>query len=246
MLITERAQQLSVDAQTYQDHLKGTEQDQQLLDVINRFAAWTGSAERALSLYAEASTRGVAVPAGQDDTIKTARKDARALRRELAKPDVGTAVLNRKAYDSARLSAEKLVNHLERLAKEAWDAAYAEAFPDGVDEVNIPDLPGIAQQAARAGRLTAQARALAINPLTELQSGKTAVEQFDRLENTGAELLEARKALTDALGMFPTDVRAFIEAAAAETGASLSLLTDAVRAWLDEHGQLDEYRVLPK
>lgn len=244
MLITDRAQKLSVAAQAYGQHLAGEQQDQRLVDALKRLDGFQVAVRRALTLYLEADRRSVDTPSGQPAVIKTAQKDAKALRRELAKEDVGATVLNRKPYENARSSGEKAVAHLERLARDCWDRAFAEKFPDGLEDVRVPDLPGITSQVVRVRSLSARARALATSPFPELDGGETAATLFDRLDQLSAELVEARQHLETALGDIPPDVRAFIDAAGSEEGAPLSLLTDSVRAWLQQHHKLDGYRAV--
>lgn len=243
MLISERSQKLSIAAQAYGQRLAGEQQDQRLLDAIQRFDGFQRASSQALALYREAVQRSVETAPGQPDVFKTARKEAATLRRELGKEDVGATVLSRKPYENARASAEKVIAHLERLAKDCWERAFAEEFPAGLDDVRVPDLPGLAGSAARVRTLSQKARVLSFNPLPELAGGESAVALFDRLEQLSRDLAEARRQLETALGDIPPDVRTFIDGAGSEEGAPLSLLTDSVRTWLEQHQKLDGYRV---
>jgi hypothetical protein len=245
MLITERAQQVSVRAQAYRGDIDNQEQQGHLDAAVARFAKYAERVGGALELLRQARARDVAVPDGQTATLREAGKHAKTLRRELAKPEVGSAVLSRKPEEHARKSAEKVVSHLERMSGDAWEAAWKTAFPDGAPERRIPDLPGIDKKVIAYGKLASRARALRRSLLDDDAAKRDVDALFRRLDELSAEFTEASRALGDALGEFPPEVRRFVHAAADETGASLALVTESVYRWLEENNLLEDYLVKP-
>lgn len=139
------------------------------------------------------------------------------------------------AVQDALKAAENLVKSRENVLRSAAEAERTRLDAGG--QRSIPSLPGresLQTQAKNARAALAKRGPAAVAELPD------AIDGWRRAaEDLKVSIAETEQAVTD----LPLDIRVFIEAAVSESGADWSLLTPAVRAWLDTDGNGDGYWV---
>jgi hypothetical protein len=139
------------------------------------------------------------------------------------------------AIQDALKSAESLIKSRENVLRSVAEAERTRIDADG--QKPIPSLPGresLQTQAKNARAALARRGPLAVADLPEA---------VDRWRRAAEDLRVAAAETEQALTVLPIDIREFIAAAVSESGADWSLLTPAVRAWLDTDGNGDGYWV---
>jgi hypothetical protein len=185
----------------------------------------------------ELTVRGLTVvlpPFGRGKHPANLRRTATQILNGEASDDLANR-LKGPAVQDALKAAESLVKSRENVLRSAAEAERTRLDADG--QRPIPSLPGRESLQTQAKNARA---ALAKRGPEAVADLPVAVDRWRRAaEDLKAAIAETEQAVTD----LPLDIRVFIEAAASENGADWTLLTPAVRAWLDTDSNGDGYWV---
>lgn len=141
------------------------------------------------------------------------------------------------AVQDALKAAEDSVKSCEQALAKAAEAERQRLYPADLDDP-IPALPGGESLQARAGRIRTALGKRASSDVTELPP---AIKQW---RQAATDWENVRNEVRHAVEQLPPEIKAFVEAAAGrEHGAPWSMVTPAVRAWLDSNGHGEGYEV---
>jgi hypothetical protein len=136
-------------------------------------------------------------------------------------------------------SARRAIQEVERVAEESWGAYRSEKVPVWDPAILAPlarhpdsDVRRRVREAFDAHERLERLLQVRLPSVADLEATEAAVTEREEL----------RESLPVDL---PADVAEFLIAASG-AGAALSTLSPSVRAWLEEHGQLDAYVVRPR
>jgi len=133
-------------------------------------------------------------------------------------------------------AAETTAKLLEGALTDAADAERVRLTPSDL-ESPIATLPGSESLHARIRKIQSSLSQRFNGQPSDLPAA------IDRWRQSAADWDGVRKDLTRAIAGLPPEIKAFVEAAATSTGAPWSLVTAAVRDWLDTDGHGEGYEV---
>jgi hypothetical protein len=157
---------------------------------------------------------------------------------QAADPDQSlTERLRSGAVQDALKAAETTVKLLEEALIRAAEAERVRVMPEGLDRP-IATLPGNESLQARTRKIQTSLS----QPFTGPVDAVPAV--VDRWRQYASDWEGVRDAVSRRLAELPAEIKAFVEAAAGASGAPWSMVTPAVREWLDidSHGEGYEVR----
>jgi hypothetical protein len=137
------------------------------------------------------------------------------------------------AVQDALKAAENLVKTSEQVLRRAAEAERAR-LAEGSDRP-VTSLPGRESVQAQALRIQATLRQSAIGQIAELPTA------IDRWHAAAQAWEQINRDLEQAVSELPAEIKSFVKAAATDGGAAWSLVTPAVRGWLDTNDNGDGY-----
>jgi len=144
-----------------------------------------------------------------------------------------TGRLKGDAVQDALKAAENLAKNSEQALRRAAEAERLR-LAEGSDR-SVTSLPG---------RESTQAQALRIQTALKQQAGPNISDlpiAIDRWKTNAQAWQQVIRDLEQAVSELPAEIKAFVEAAATDSGAAWSLVTLAVRDWLDTNDNGDGY-----
>jgi hypothetical protein len=133
-------------------------------------------------------------------------------------------------------AAETTAKLFEKTLVDAADTERLHVAPPDLDSP-IVTMPGKESLQARVRKIQSSLSQRFSGPISELPI------VIARWRRSAAEWDEVREELKRAVAELPPEIKAFVEAAATNTGASWSRVTTAVREWLDTDGHGEGYEV---
>lgn len=146
-----------------------------------------------------------------------------------------TGRLKGAAVQDALKAAENLVKASEQVLRRAADEQRVR-LAEGSDRP-VAALPGRESVQAQALRIQSALKQPASGNISDLPAA------IDRWEAAAQAWQQVILDLEHAVSELPAEIKAFVEAAATEAGAAWSLVTLAVRDWLDTNDNGDGYGV---
>ncbi|WP_329106898.1 hypothetical protein OG792_02315 [Micromonospora sp. NBC_01699] len=145
-----------------------------------------------------------------------------------------TSRLRGNAVQTALETAEAIVKRSKQALIAAADTERRRVTPDGIGRP-ITVLPGKESVRIQAQRIQSTLQQRAAQQVTDLPAA------IDGWRAAASEWNAVSRSLAQAISELPPEIKAFIEAAVSDDGAGWSLLTPAVREWLDMDGHGDGY-----
>jgi hypothetical protein len=133
-------------------------------------------------------------------------------------------------------SAEIIAKNLEQSLQKAGNAEQKRLRPEGLDQP-LATMPGSESLQVRISRIRSAWSRPFTGPIEQLPAA------VDGWRQHAADWEDIQRELTRRLADLPPEIKAFIGAAASDAGAPWSLVTAAVRDWLDTDGRGDGYGV---
>jgi hypothetical protein len=140
------------------------------------------------------------------------------------------------AIQDALKGAETTAKLLEQALIRTAEAERVRLTPDDLDRPTAT-MPGHESLQYRISKIKLSLSRTFSGPVEEIPP---AVDQWRRY---AALWEEAREEINQRLAELPPEIKAFVQAAAGESGAPWSMATAAVREWLDSDGHGDGYGV---
>lgn len=139
-----------------------------------------------------------------------------------------TSRLNGPGVQNALKQGEELAAVLESALIASANAERLRLRPDGLDDA-LPNVPGKYSLNARLERLRHR-----LNVSVSSADLPTIQETIETIRQARSDWDQLRPGLDAAIGVLPLAVQRFLSAAHNDEGAPWALITDEVRAWLDE------------
>lgn len=133
-------------------------------------------------------------------------------------------------------SAEAIAKSLEQSLQKAGNAEQKRLRPEGLDQP-LAAMPGSESLQVRISRIRSAWSRPFTGPIEQLPAA------VDSWRQHAADWDDIQRELSRRLADLPPEIRTFIEAAASDVGAPWSLVTAAVRDWLDTDARGDGYKV---
>ncbi|MEU4368895.1 hypothetical protein [Micromonospora chersina] len=140
------------------------------------------------------------------------------------------------AVQGALEAAETLAKLFEQALIRAADAERTRVTPADLD-LPIPTMPGQESLQARISRIKTSLSRPFAGPIDDVSG------VLERWRKDAAQWEDVRDEIGQLLAELPEEIKAFVEAAATDSGAPWSMVTVAVREWLDNDGRGDGYGV---
>ncbi|WP_327023004.1 hypothetical protein [Micromonospora sp. NBC_01739] len=236
--LADRATQALLALADQADRKKTEAERNAISTACNRAEAVTARLTTCRDIDAELAVRGVAhirpsVPAQVARSITNLRRVAT---QATAPSQDLTERLRAGAVQDSLSSAETIAKNLEQSLQKAGNAEQKRLRPEGLDQP-IAVMPGSESLQVRISRIRAAWSRPFTGPIEQLP---TAVDGW---RQHAADWEDIQHELTRRLASLPPEIKTFIEAAASDAGAPWSLVTAAVREWLDTDGRGDGYGV---
>jgi hypothetical protein len=206
--------------------------------VCNRAEALAASLAACTRIDAQLTSRDVGhVRPSAPRLVVKAIPNLRRTATQAADPDQDlTERLRSGAVQDALKVAETTVKHLEDALIRAADAERVRLRPDDLDRP-IATMPGHESLQARTRKIQMSLSQTFTGPI----DGVPAI--VDRWRQHASDWGSVRDEVSRRLAELPAEIKAFVEAAASESGAPWSMVTPAVREWLDTDGHGEGYEV---
>ncbi|MBQ0903145.1 hypothetical protein [Micromonospora sp. U21] len=140
------------------------------------------------------------------------------------------------AVQGALEAAETIAKLLEQALIRAADAERARVTPADFGRP-IPNMPGHESLQARISRIKASLSRPFVGSIDDVPA------TLERWRRDAAQWDDVRDEIGKLLAELPLEIKAFVEAAASDSGAPWSMVTPAVREWLDNDRRGDGYGV---
>lgn len=236
--IAERANQALLTLADRADQRKSEAELSAIATACARAEALTARLEASSRVAAKFDDLGVArsqpvTPPGATKAIPNLRRTAT----RAADPGYDlTEPLRSGAVQDALKTAENTAKLLEQALITAADAERRQLTPAALDRP-VAATPGNESLQARIRKIQSSLSQRFSGTVDDLPS------TVARWRRSAVEWDGALEEVNRALAVLPPEIKAFVETAASDSGAPWSMLTAAVREWLDTDGHGDGYQV---
>jgi hypothetical protein len=236
--LTDRANHALLALADRADQKKAEAELSAIATACTRAEALTARLVSCARICAELSGRGVehvrsTVPPQAVKAIPNLRRTAT----QATDPDQDlTDRLRGGAVQDALKAAETTAKLLEQALIRSADAERIRLAPDDLNRP-VAAMPGNESLQARIRKIRTSLTQSFAGPADDVPAA------VDRWRQYATEWASLRDEVSQRLADLPAEIKAFVEAAASDHGAPWSIVTPAVREWLDADGHGDGYEV---